>query len=115
MSVIDLTPSFAVPDRPTETRTHVVVRPVLDGKRVRLDFALRAGQWTFDTYSGGGVPLIMGLGLSPGTDLWYPFRHFADLPPGKLFVSPCGGLGYVDPEPLAFVNGTHLILYEEAG
>jgi len=58
---------------------------------IRLNFNTRARLWVMDIYAQDGAPIVQGLALVEGTDLWAPFRHDARLPPGQLFVVDTSG------------------------
>lgn len=48
-------------------------------------YVARSSLWYLDTLSIGSVPLVRGLALVPGVDLWLPYKHLA-IPQGTLFV-----------------------------
>jgi len=95
----------------------------LDDVLFRLDFyvtrviELTTGEvisrWYLDLYDGGNSPIVMGIGVTTGIDILFPYRAYK-IPAGKLFVYPNvqvgNGTGYDDPtettfeEDLAFVD-----------
>lgn len=125
MAFLNITPRFSTRSRPDRTLTHVRLVRQLDDLTVQLDFKTgkfidgstdpSVGLWYLDIYDAVGTPVVLGLGLSVGVDLLYPYRYRDGVPPGKLFVSPESDVGYVDPVLDSFVQGTHSIWYEEAG
>lgn len=79
----------------------------LDGTPYVLSFSYdqRHDRWLLAIASAtDGTSVISGLRLVPGADLFEPYRHALNMPPGGLFVVPLGpddsppGLADLAPE-----------------
>jgi len=70
------------------------------------------GGWFFDLYDASDNPLVLGLGLSVGVDLLYPYRYL-DVPPGILWVEDVAQTG-ADPGLTAFADGDAILYYMDA-
>lgn len=116
MATLDITPEAQPQRGSTVTATRIVSDVSLDGGRYRIVYKTnkQEGSWYFDLYDANGAPLVLGLGLVAGVDLLWPYRY-RDVPPGVLFCSPHGSGAFVDPGLDAFVQGTHSMIYIEAG
>lgn len=73
--------------------------------------AERIGGWALDLYDAQANPLVRGIGVTPGIDLLYPYRHLA-VPAGSLVCWTVDGL---DPDLTAFAEDRARLLYKEAG
>lgn len=69
----------------------------------------RTGLWNLDIRDAVGRPLALGLGLGGGVDLLFPFRGYANCPPGKLFVWTSDG---TDPDLTAFADKRAVLYYQ---
>lgn len=84
---------------------NVVAPPGLD------DFpAERSGGWALNLLAADGSALVRGIGVKPGIDLLYPYRHLA-VPSGALVCWTSDGL---DPDLQSFADGRARLLYKEA-
>lgn len=115
MAIINITPNFEESAQENVTLTHVSYTEQLDDLTYRIDLKnnKRDGLWYLDLYNLEGTPLLLGVGLATGIDLFYPYRY-RKVPPGVLFVSPQNAGSYSDPGIDSFVEGTHTIYYVEA-
>lgn len=115
MAFINITPDFSVATGVSGlSLTHVSTTAQLGDFTYRLDYYTNKADngWYMDISAQDGTPLVIGIGLVAGIDLLYPYRYL-NVPPGKIFVSPQGPDGYVDPTLDAFINGYATIYYEE--
>lgn len=86
---------------------------LLEGVQFRLTFYTNKPEdnWFFDISDADGTPAVMGLGLSVGLDLLFPYRSLGDvIPPGVLYCVDLSGNGS-DPTVDAFENETHVVRY----
>ena len=69
--------------------THNSQTIVLDTIRVRIDtYTNKAdGCWYLDTFDGNGNPLVLGIAIVTGLDLWFPYHYLEGIPPGILFIN----------------------------
>lgn len=104
MAIINITPPF-------DSRDHVSMSITLDDQTYRMDFKQnkQTNTWFMDLFDSLGAPLVLGMGLSAGIDILYPYKA-RQVPPGKLFVSPQFG-AFVDPDLDAFEEGEAIIYY----
>lgn len=109
MRLLAINPQFR------ESDVHTSQRLTLDGVRVRIDTYTnkRDGNWYVDTYDGEDNPLILGLRLTTGLDMWFPYRYLA-LPPGPLFVSDHEE-PTTDPALVTFKDNDATLYYGEVG
>lgn len=75
--------SIPVPDQP-----HSEQSTVLDGVSyiLRFDWIERAGFWRLGLYTAGGDPIVLGISLVSGVDLFSPYRSDPRVPVGGLWV-----------------------------
>jgi len=109
MSILQITPQFHALD------THTPQTLTLDGVRVRIVAYTNIvdDAWYLDTYDGNDNPLVLGLALVTGLDLWFPYRYMP-LPPGMLFVQDQTGLPMRDPVISDFVHKNMALFYQGA-
>jgi len=95
--------------------THASQVLTLDGVRVRLDTYTNKvdGGWYLDVFDADDNPLIAGLAIASGLDLFFPYRHLSALPPGSLFVNTQTGEPF-DPTLDTWENDAAALYYEEA-
>lgn len=121
MATLDITPNFVDTTQGTNgivgnvTLTHISFVTTLDDVQYKIDLKTnkRDDSWYMDFYAFDGTPLILGIGLSAGVSLLYPYNRYLPVPQGTLFVSPQSG-SYIDPVIDSFVQGTHALFYVEA-
>ncbi len=87
----------------------------LDGVQVRIVVKLlkNVGGWYLDTFDSDGAPIVTGLRLTVGLDIWGPYHEYPGLPPGPLFVHWQGGGEKQDPGETSFSDGDAQIMYLE--
>ena len=86
---------------------------ILEGVQLGLTFKTNKpdGSWFFDIGTVNFEPVVMGLGLSCGLDLLFPYRSKgARIPPGVLYCVDLSGNGS-DPAVDSFENKTHILRY----
>lgn len=85
----------------------------LDGVRVRLRavYVARSRLWYLDTLDLESNPIVRGLALVPGADLWRPYKHLA-VPQGTLFVLSAQTR---EPGNLETQDVSALLAYREVG
>jgi hypothetical protein len=110
VSIVQITPQFRPEDQ------HTAQRVTLDGIVVRLDSYTNTfdGSWNLDIYDADDAPIVMGIGVTVGLDLFYPYRHLG-LPPGVLFVQDQTGTPAQDPGLDSFEGDRFALFYMEAG
>lgn len=104
----------------TQERFQVTER--LDGSDYRLTLytivkppgyannpATRTGRWALDLADNLGNYIARGIILGGGVDLLFPFRGYANCPPGKLIVH---SLTAGDPDLLAFAEKRAKLYYQ---
>ena len=108
MGIIQITPQFR------EDETHTSQTLDLDGIRIRLDTYTNKddGRWYFDVFDDSNNPLIQGVGLVTGLDLWFPY-HYLPIPAGILFVQDQSGSPSLDPSLTDFFEGDMALFYQE--
>jgi len=105
---------------------HLSTQVNLDSELFRLDFYttkvpdLSTGLppdmtelWYIDVYDSQGNALILGLGMSSGIDIFYPYRAIG-APKGKLFVAPSVDGPFIDPDATAFSEERAHLYYQTA-
>jgi hypothetical protein len=109
MSVIEITVQFR------EGETHTSQTIVLDGIRVRLDTYTNIDDdsWYLDVFDDQDQPIVKGIALAVGLDLWFPYRY-KPLPPGILFVQDQSGQPFTDPKVVDFLAGNMTLYYVTA-
>jgi len=112
MSIIDLPVQKGDPEEGFSSQFSYTI--ILEGRRHGLRFYTNGidGLWYFDLTDTNFDPVVVGLGLSVGVDLLFPYRHLSDLvPPGVLYCVDLSGVGS-DPTTDSFLEtGTHLVRY----
>lgn len=86
---------------------------VLDGVQIGFTFFTNqhSDSWFFNIETVNFVPVVAGLGLSVGSDLFFPYRSLGDaIPPGILYCVDLTGAG-TDPKVNSFENKTHILRY----
>jgi hypothetical protein len=106
MSVLIIAPQIRADE------THREQSIVLEGIRLRIDTYtnIHDDSWYADFYNASDEPLILGLALIVGLDLWFPYRY-KDLPPGILFVQDQSGAPFQDPTIPDFLEGDRALMY----
>jgi len=99
---------------------HLSTRVFLDDEQFRLDFYVTkivntdtlvvTTAWYLDLYDSAGDPLVLGIGLTAGIDLLYPYRALK-VPQGKLWVQPMSGI-YADPTIDTFEEDEAVVYYQ---
>jgi hypothetical protein len=95
--------------QPTGVESRFTAFYLLDGARYRLTFYTNTvdSSWYLDFENADATTRILGIGLTNGVDILYPYRHL-DVPPGALFVSMDDDGD--DPDLSAFAaNRAHLL------
>lgn len=85
----------------------------LEGVQIGLTFKTNKpdDSWFFDISTVNFDPVVVGLGLAVGLDLFFPYRSKGALiPPGILYCVDLSGNGS-DPGVDAFENKTHVLRY----
>jgi hypothetical protein len=75
--------------------------------------ATSAGGWMYDINDGDGTPLVEGLGLVLGTDMFKGYRYKAGIPDGQLFAFDTT-LSGVEPSLLDFTEARVQLFYRPA-
>ncbi len=75
--------------------------------------ATPAGGWMYDIRDGDGSPLVEGLGLVLGTDMFKGYRYLDGIPDGQLFIFDTT-LSGVEPGLLDFIEGRVQQFYRPA-
>lgn len=70
------------------------------------------GGWCLDIYDLPATPVVVGIALSCGLDLLWPYRHL-HVPQGQLFVWDKLASGR-DPDPDGFSEGRYELCYLSA-
>lgn len=109
MSVLEITVQFR------EDETHTSQTLVLDGVRVRLDTYtnIEDDSWYLDIFDDEDTPIVLGIALATGLDLFFPYRYLP-LPPGKLFVQDQRGQPFVDAKRGDFFTKDFALYYTTA-
>ncbi len=108
MGIIQITPQFR------EFETHTSQTLDLDDVRVRFDTYTNKydGLWYFDVFDASSNPLIQGVGLMTGLDLWFQY-HYLPIPTGILFVQDQSGSPPADAGLADFLEGDMALFYQE--
>ena len=95
-----------------EDETHTSQILTLDGVRIRLDtYTNKAdGGWYLDVFDEEDTPLVTGIGIVTGLDIFFPYRYLP-IPPGILFINDLVG-EQTDPVLDTFVNRDAELIYE---
>lgn len=98
-----------------DTDQHLAQVVVLDSSQYQLDTYNNKydGRWYLDLHDSLGNPVVRSIGLVAGIDLLYPYRAYAGVPPGKLFVRLTDGQ-LDDPTLDTFSQGKAVFYYQEA-
>ena len=82
MSIVQITSQFRKEDK------HTSQTVTLEGVRFRIDTYTNTadGCWYMDLYDSDNAPLVIGIRLTTGLDLLFPYRYKA-VPPGILFIN----------------------------
>ena len=101
---------------------HLSTQVFLDNVSYRLDFYvtkvpdLVTGEstnlWYIDLYNSANTPIVLGIGMATGIDIFFPYRARA-VPAGKLFVAP-QDTAYIDPTENTFINDEAILFYQPA-
>lgn len=107
MTIRKITPQF-------NGSTHASQVVILDGVRVRLDTYTNKidSAWYLDVFDADDNPLITGLAIASGLDLFFPYHYLAALPPGALFVNTQTGEPF-DPTLDTWENDAAALYYQE--
>jgi hypothetical protein len=110
MAIIEISPQLREQD--THTRQNVT----LEGVRVRIDTYTNKvdGLWYHDVYDADGAAIFLGVRLTAGIDLWFPYRYNTGLPPGVLFIADHDS-PFLDPGLDSFQDREASLWYQEAG
>ena len=96
---------------PVPSQPHAEQTTVLSGVTylLRFDYVQRMNRWRLGIYTSAGTPIVLGIGLVPGTDLLAPYRDDTRIPPGVLAV-----VAKADPGRDAWGRTADLIYVEPA-
>lgn len=111
MSVLELPVQSGNPDTGFSSNFSYTI--ILEGVQLGLTFKTNKpdGSWFFDITTVNFEPVVMGLGLSCGLDLLFPYRSKGDqIPPGVLYCVDLTGAG-LDPVVDSFEKKTHVLRY----
>lgn len=110
MAAIPITPQ--IPD--DAQNTSQLLR--LDEVNVQIvtKWVTPAAGWFLDVFDANGDPLVQGVRIVTGIDLWAPYKYKAGIPPGALFVQWQRGGNAQDPGEDSFKDGDALMFYAEA-
>lgn len=108
MTIRKITPQF-------NGSTHASQVLTLDGIRVRLDTYTNKvdSSWYLDVFDSNDQPLITGIAIASGLDLFFPYQHLSALPPGVLFVNTLTGEPF-DPTLETWEDDAAALYYQEA-
>lgn len=98
--------------QPTRDVTKFVTSVELETGQVwRLTFLTNkyADNWTVNLSAADGTPIVTGLVLAVGVDLFFPYRHL-DVPPGSMWVQRTDVQGS-DPAVNTFEEENGILFY----
>lgn len=109
MTIRKITPQFNGSPHSSQVLT-------LEGVQIRIDIYNNKvdSSWYLDVFDLDDNPLVLGVAIASGLDLFFPYKYLSNLPPGALFVNTQTGEPF-DPTLDTWEDDAAALYYEEAG